>query len=532
MVLLLFGVSSALVSIGIPGVVGLSLAAMSQDIFPKLGQTPDLYTAVLVLALLLFARLIFALLTQVLNVRLTQTSNLELHKSFHRHILSLSQGEYQRLGEDKLMGGIFFELNHIAMFFQSGLHRFVSAAVVLLGSLAVMATLAPALTFVVALVAPATFLTMRLANRRLRSLSKEYWARYAIWRDHIIADIQHLYLLKAFSQLDHRHQTQLEKQKAMMSLEMRRDVFMHSLNAVNQVIAFVAIAGVAILAHQGNLGEPLQMTGLLTFVLYGTALTSPLREVADLYREWQAASGAIQRVDDILNATTERSGGATINVKGSIEFQDVFFAYRSSEPVLKGVNLKINTGETVALIGTNGAGKTTLLALLAGFWEPDSGQILIDENPCQNLSLQTIRRAVTVVPQHTEMFEDTIFENIRFGRPDASEEDVRRAAYLANADDFIDKLEQGYQTRVGYQGIKLSGGQRQRIALARAILYDAPIVVLDEATSMFDPESEVEVLRRLNDWIANKTVILVTHRPAPLELVDRTLRLQDGHITG
>ena len=188
-------------------------------------------------------------------------------------------------------------------------------------------------------------------------------------------------------------------------------------------------------------------------------------------------------------------------------------------------NLDIVARETIAFSGPTGAGKSTLVHLLMRFMEPDAGRILLDGQDIRSVGLGSLRRQIGLVAQHTLLLNGTVAENIAYGRPDSTPEEIRIAAKLARADDFIEKLPEGYDTRVGDQGIKLSGGQRQRVSLARSLLKDPPVLVLDEATAMFDPEGEQQFIEALRDQLSQRTVILITHRPASLALADRVVAI-------
>jgi subfamily B ATP-binding cassette protein MsbA len=219
-------------------------------------------------------------------------------------------------------------------------------------------------------------------------------------------------------------------------------------------------------------------------------------------------------------------------VKGDIEFRGVSFGYGGRPPALDKVDLKVAAGETIAIIGTNGAGKSTLGHLLLRLNQPSAGQILIDGIDTAAVSLASLRRQIGVVPQHVLLFNASVRDNIAYGRPDPSLAEIEAAAAAARADAFIARLPRGYDTLIGDRGVRLSGGQRQRLALARALLKDPPILILDEATAMFDPAGEAEFLQACKDVLKRRTVLLITHRPASLAVADRIVRMEQGRIVG
>ena len=215
-------------------------------------------------------------------------------------------------------------------------------------------------------------------------------------------------------------------------------------------------------------------------------------------------------------------------VRGEIAFEAIDLAYPGRPPLLQGFDLRIRAGETIALTGPNGAGKSTLVHLLLRLLEPDAGRVTVDGVDVRDYRLSALREGIGLVAQQVMLFNASIAENIAYGRADATAAQIEAAARAARAHEFVSALPQGYATVVGDQGVRLSGGQKQRIALARALLKDPPILVLDEATAMFDPQGEAEFIAQCHDVLKQRTVILITHRPASLALADTIYRLQDG----
>ena len=281
-------------------------------------------------------------------------------------------------------------------------------------------------------------------------------------------------------------------------------------------------------------------TGQMTrFAMYTVFVAGAVGQFADLYSQIQKALGATQRVRDLLQEQPEfpvalatASSTAGEPLRGEVEFRDVHFRYasRPEVEVLKGISFDVKRGEKIALVGPSGAGKSTIISLLLRFYDPQPGEILMDGKPATDYPLAWLRNQMSIVPQEALLFGGSIFENIAYGRPGATEAEVIEAAKQAHAHEFIAPFPEGYQTLVGERGVKLSGGQRQRVAIARAILKNPKILILDEATSSLDSESERLVQLALDQLMENRTTFMIAHRLATVRRADRILVIQDGKL--
>jgi len=281
------------------------------------------------------------------------------------------------------------------------------------------------------------------------------------------------------------------------------------------------------------------MTGgqLGQFLMYAFFVGSSATALSSLWGEIQRAAGAMERLSELLQAEPAIRAPAAPQelpgrIEGRIQFDQVSFSYpsRPESKAMEDFNLEIEPGSTVAIVGPSGAGKSTSFQLLLRFYDASSGTIKVDGMGISELDPQALRRQIGLVPQETVLFGESAMENIRYGRPEASDEEVRQAAVLAAADDFIRQLPDGYQTFLGERGTRLSGGQRQRIAIARAILKDPPILLLDEATSSLDAESERLVQAALEELMKNRTTLVIAHRLATVKKVDRIVVMNHGKI--
>ena len=306
-------------------------------------------------------------------------------------------------------------------------------------------------------------------------------------------------------------------------------------------IIFALFGGiVGVVWYGGSLvqAKELPFADLLTFIIYTMFIGGSVGGMGDLYAQVQKTIGSSERILDILDETPEVDvvnppALLSIPVEGNITFHDVHFSYpsRPDVEVLKGISLDVQSGRKIALVGQSGAGKSTIVQLLMRYYPVGSGSISVDGRNLSDFDVTNLRQNIAVVPQEVILFGGTILENISYGKPDATEAEIREAARKANALEFIQSFPEGFQTIVGERGVKLSGGQRQRIAIARAILKDPAILILDEATSSLDAESEYLVQGALDILMQNRTTIIIAHRLATIRKVDRIYVLRDGQIT-
>ncbi len=301
---------------------------------------------------------------------------------------------------------------------------------------------------------------------------------------------------------------------------------------------FGAVTIVALLGYARSriLDQTMSAGEFTSFVIALLMLYEPVKRLTGIHNIFQQALGASQKVFEYLAAPEEiqDAPGATAlpAFQSSIRFEEVRFAYGSApdQQVLRGLNFEVKAGEVVAIVGPSGAGKTTLVNLAPRFYDPTHGRILVDGHNIRTVTLKSLRGQIAMVAQDTVLFDDTVLNNIRYGRPSASREEVEEAARNAFADEFIRGFPQGYDTLVGERGAKLSGGQRQRLSIARALLKDPPILILDEATSHLDTQSEMLVQQALGNLMQNRTVIVIAHRLATVRRASRILTLESGII--
>ena len=401
------------------------------------------------------------------------------------------------------------------------------------GAVLLMFRIQPELALLAVVLVPLFYLALKIAGRRMRPLSRQVQEEYATAIAMAEENLGMLPAIKTFTREARESARYREQIERIFRLNVKQRRIYAALEPLVQLIAAAGVVLVLALASGDLAAGRLAPAQLVSFLLYAALLTRPVAELADVYGQTQMAKGAFARLREAMDALPEPAADAGVPLlcrKGELEFRAVRFAYGGRSPVLDDLNLHVAAGETLAIIGPNGAGKSTLAHLLMRLHQPCGGQILIDGVDIAQVSLTSLRSQIGVVPQHVLLFNATVRDNIAYGQPDPSQAAIEAAAKAARAHDFIVGLPQGYDTLIGDRGVRLSGGQQQRLALARALLKNPPILILDEATAMFDPQGEAEFLQACRDTFKQRTVLLITHRPASLAVADRIVRMERGRI--
>lgn len=420
------------------------------------------------------------------------------------------------------------EAGVVSRFVTGTLVQLLPLSLTFIGAFVIMLTLDTQIALLAGLLLPMYYIAMKLLGRRLRPLSTAWWESYSKMFSLVEENIGMLPAIKTFVREKLESRRFEEKNSELLSVSSQQ-ILVNSI--LGPAITFLASAGLLLLLWLGishvESGQ-LEASGLVSLLLYAILLTQPISGLASVYGQVQTTLGAADRLQAFFAERVEpgdENCPALPLAKGAIEFESVYFSYPERELVLQDFNLKIKAGETIAITGPNGAGKSTLAFLLMRFDRPLSGRIMIDGHNIEQFDLPSVRGQIGLVAQNTLLINGTVRENLVYGRFDASEEDMKKAADAARASEFIEQLPEGYNTIIGDQGVKLSGGQRQRLSLARTLMKDPPILILDEATAMFDPEGEAGFIHECKELIGERTVILITHRPASLALADRVFNI-------
>jgi ABC-type multidrug transport system fused ATPase/permease subunit len=458
----------------------------------------------------------------------------DLRLELFEHLQRLSIGFYSRRKTGVLISRLTNDVQALDQLVTEGLSTLVSATLTLVGTAVILAVLHPGL----ALVTFATFpvllvgsLAFRIASSGAYRATREKIAQVTAYLQETLSGVR---VVRAFGQ-EHRHGTRFAELN-----DENRDANMKTvyLNAAYfpSVELLTAVATAAILLYGGNqvLDGDATIGVLASFVFYLQSFFDPIQSLSQLYTTYQAGMAALEQIFDLLgeepDITDRRDALELPRVRGEIEFDDVSFSYDGEQPALSEVSLHVPPGQTVALVGATGAGKSTLAKLVARFYDPDSGRVLVDGHDLREVTERSLRSQLGIVPQESFLFSGTIRDNIAFGRPDAGDDEVRAAARAVGAHEFIERLPDGYDTEVGERGGHLSAGQRQLVAFARAAAADPSILILDEATSNVDVRTEAQIERGLRRLLAGRTAIVIAHRLSTIRGAGRIVVLDHGRI--
>jgi subfamily B ATP-binding cassette protein MsbA len=469
-----------------------------------------------------------------LTTSVAQWVSHDLRRTLYHHIqrLSLSYHDHKRTGD--LVTRITSDIDSIQSFIQQALLGLIVQVLTLLGMIAVMFYLDWRFTVLALSVTPALFIVVYGFTRQIKQASRAVRKKEGEIASVAQEVLSSMRVVKAFSREDYEQERFEQQSLATVETALQARALKAKLAPAVEVIVAIGTALVLWFGVRLVLQGEITTGSLLVFLLYIGKMYKPMRELSKMTDTISKTAVGYERVREVIETEREvrnlRGARPAPDFKGKIEFSHVDFGYETNVLTLKEVSLQIEPGQVAALVGPTGAGKTTIASLVARFYDPLKGQVKIDGNDIRRYKLKTLRRQISFVLQENLLFRAPIWQNIAYGRPEASRKEIIEAARLANAEEFIVKLSEGYDTMVGERGVTLSGGQRQRIAIARAIIRNAPILILDEPTTGLDAASEELVFDALARLMEGKTSIVIAHRLATVRRADVIFVLDNGMI--
>ena len=526
------------------GLVFLILSSLASMVFPYLSgmlvdasnsDFQEINSIALALLGIFFLNAVFSFFRIYLFAIVTQKTLASLRQATYYQLIRLKMTFYseRRIGE--LTSRISSDISLLQETLTTTIAEFLRQIIIIVIGLVLLGFISIKLTLLMLALVPAVVLIAIIWGRKIKRYSKEAQDEVAASNVIVEETLQAIHTVKSFVNERFEYLRYQKKTNEVITISLKGAMWRGAFASFLIFCLFGSI--VAVIWYGVLLIQEGQMTfgDLLTFILYSVFVGASIGGIADLYAKLQKAIGATENLLEIFDEEREDENNAqnaeTVE-EGAIEFDNVHFAYpsRPEIQVIKGLSFKVDRAQQIAIVGPSGAGKSTLTALLLRFYDCDTGGIKVDGKAISEYPLDNLRNAMAIVPQEVILFGGTILENIQYGNPEATEEEVLTAAQKANALEFIKSFPEGMNTLVGERGIQLSGGQRQRIAIARAILKDPKILILDEATSSLDSQSESLVQEALEVLMRGRTSIVIAHRLSTIQKADQILVLKDGQL--
>lgn len=458
----------------------------------------------------------------------------DIRKHLFTHVQSLSHRFFDQRSAGSILVRIMNDINSLQELFTTGVINLLMDLVLLAGIVVILFSLSPQLTIAVMLILPIMFLISTNLRKNIRRSWQEVRLKQSKLNSHLNESIQGIRVTQSYTQ---------EKENIVFFDGVNTENFLSWKTASQKNAMFRPLVemtnalGTAVLIWYGASllqSEALTIGVFVSFAFYLGMFWEPISRLGMVYNQLLVGMASSERIFEFLDekpAVSEAEKPLELQkIRGRIEFEKVIFSYDGNRTALKGINLEIKEGQTVALVGHTGSGKTTIASLISRFYDPTSGRIRIDGKNIKDISLKSLRRQISIVLQDTFIFSGTIKDNILFGNPDANDEQVMAAAKAVGAHEFIEKLADGYETEVEERGSILSVGERQLLSFARALLADPAILILDEATASIDTETELKIQKALKTLLAGRTAIIIAHRLSTIRDADHIFVLEDGQI--
>jgi len=458
----------------------------------------------------------------------------DMRNDIFNHLQKLSFSYYDNNKTGQLMSRIVNDLFDISELAHHGPEEVFISLIKIIGSFIILLTINVKLTIITFMLVPFMLVFAIFYNKKMRAVFAKNRQKIAEVNAQVEDSLSGIRVVKSFSNEEIENEKFLKGNYAFLTTKQESYYYMgrffSGVRLFDGIIYLLVVIGGAILIKQGTVDT----SDLVAYLLYINTLLVPIRSMIDFTEQFQKGMTGFERFIEIMDTEPDikdsENSIALTDIKGKVEFEKVSFRYDSGEHVLKDIDLTLEPGETVALVGPSGGGKSTLCSLIPRFYEATNGSIKIDGIDVRNIKLEALRKNIGIVQQDVYLFAGTVRENIRYGKPEATDEEIMEAAKNANAHEFIMGFEKGYDTYVGERGVKLSGGQKQRLSIARVFLKNPKILLLDEATSALDTQSERVVQQSLESLSQNRTTFVIAHRLSTIKNADTILVLTDNGI--
>ena len=454
----------------------------------------------------------------------------------YHHLLTLTPGFFAETRTGEVISRFTNDTSVIQTVVGMSLSMALRSLVGFVGALILMTFTSPMLTLCVLVAVPFILVPLKLIAPKVRHYSRLSQDRIADMGSQIDETLHEIMVVQAFNAVSGEQQKFTQKVSSALQAAATRIHYRSMLIGVIMLVSMLSVIGIGWLGIRQVMSGEISAGQLSAFLFYAVLAGSSIATISEVLGDIQRGVGASERLLELLATTANNNSGQvvlpTLDSPPQISFEQVNFGYTEHATLFKDFSLQVQPGECVALVGPSGAGKSSLFQLLQHFYSIQGGAIKLNDSPVTELTLDSLRQQIALVPQEPVIFASTVIENIRYGRPTASEAEVVEAAKQAFADDFINELSDGYHTQLGERGVKLSGGQRQRIAIARAFLADRPVLLLDEATSALDAVSEHKVQQALKYLIKGRTTLVIAHRLATVQMCDRIVVMENGMVRG
>ncbi|MFX1336100.1 MAG: ABC transporter ATP-binding protein [Promethearchaeota archaeon] len=478
---------------------------------------------------------LFEYIYKILWRNLAQTIEHELRLDAYRHLQHLDMEYFEDRQTGGLMSILNDDINQLERFLDIGANDLIQVTVTALTILTAFFLLSPEVAWMAAVPMPFILLFSIKFQKRLESRYADVRERVGVLNGQLSNNLTGIATIKSYTTEEYEEGRIFQSSSAYR--ESNREAIKYS-SAFSPLIRMIIVVGFTAMLIFGGLqtiNGQLEVAAYSAMIFLTQRLLWPLTRVGETLDQYQRAMASTTRIMNLLDTQSQITNGnkdlSLSSISGGISFQNVHFGYKGRNPTFTNLTVDIEPGQTIAFVGSTGVGKSTIVKLLLRFYDPQEGKIMLDGVDTKDFDLQDLRRAIGLVKQDTFIIDGTVRENIAYGKPDTPINDIINAAKVAEVHSFINSLPNGYDTLVGERGQKLSGGQRQRIAIARAILKDPPILILDEATSSVDNETEAAIQRSLEKIIVGRTTIIIAHRLSTIRNADRIFVLENGQIS-